>query len=542
MKILSLDVYTMLVLLAFGNIGSLLILLSYRGLSSDKRVYVQFMLGRMLQALAWGLLSFRGRIPDLVSAQIGNVILFLGFALECIAFINLRKPSSRVEKTWLALALAGSLAFCALAGSPSTKVAWASLITTIMYLPTAVLILRHRDSSMLHRVMGLVFGLFSMFLIFRAWYGFTAPEDFYLLSTSRVQTLAFMPLFFMLLGGSTGFLLLLKEQDDQLITESRDKYNTLFRSAPYSIVISSLTDMTVLEVNECFERTTGYSREEVCGKSIVDMKVWVKADDRKTIRTMIDAEKHLDQYELKYRCKSGETRTCLMSAEVIVIGHDRLLFSSFNDIESRKRMEEGIQQLLSDKELLLKEVHHRIKNNINTITSLLKLQADMADTDSAKGSLFDAANRMHGMSLLYDKLYATSDYKTVPIKEYFQVLTVQLGTVFPGREFVQIHLDIDDTELPPKILSPLGLIINELFTNSMKYAFRDRQTGTITISMRASGQELAVRYQDDGPGIHKKPEGSHFGLVLVESLAGQLGSSMTVFQESGLAYEFRLAI
>ncbi|MGD9938318.1 MAG: sensor histidine kinase [Clostridia bacterium] len=201
---------------------------------------------------------------------------------------------------------------------------------------------------------------------------------------------------------------------------------------------------------------------------------------------MIDAEKHLDQYELKYRCKSGETRTCLMSAEVIVIGHDRLLFSSFNDIESRKRMEEGIQQLLSDKELLLKEVHHRIKNNINTITSLLKLQADMADTDSAKGSLFDAANRMHGMSLLYDKLYATSDYKTVPIKEYFQVLTVQLGTVFPGREFVQIHLDIDDTELPPKILSPLGLIINELFTNSMKYAFRDRQTGTITIRMRAS--------------------------------------------------------
>lgn len=111
MKILSLDVYTMLVLLAFGNIGSLLILLSYRGLSSDKRVYVQFMLGRMLQALAWGLLSFRGRIPDLVSAQIGNVILFLGFALECIAFINLRKPSSRVEKTWLALALAGSLGF-----------------------------------------------------------------------------------------------------------------------------------------------------------------------------------------------------------------------------------------------------------------------------------------------------------------------------------------------------------------------------------------------------------------------------------------------
>jgi PAS domain S-box-containing protein len=542
MKIMSLDVYTMLVLLAFGNISSLLILLSYRGLSSNRRVYVQFMLGRMLQALAWGLLSFRGQIPDLISAYIGNMILFLGFSLECIAFINLKRPSARIERIWLALALAGSLAFCVLAASPSAKVAWASLITIILYLPSAILILRTRNGSMLYRVMGAVFGLLSILLLFRVRYSFTSPGDFHLLSPARIQTLAFMPLFFMLLSGSTGFLLLLKEQDDQLIIESRDKYNTLFRSAPYSIVISSLTDMKVLEVNECFERATGYSRAEICGKTTAGLQLWVKVDDRQKIRDMVDAKGRIDQYELEYRCKSGEIRTCLMSAEVIDIGGRRLLFSSFNDIESRKRMEKGIQQLLSDKELLLKEVHHRIKNNINTITSLLNLQADMAGSDSAKGSLLDAANRMHGMSLLYDKLYTTSDYTTVPMKAYFQSLTTQLGTVFPGREFVQIHLEIDDTQLPPKILSPLGLIINELFTNSMKYAFRDRQTGTISISMCTSGQDLAVRYQDDGPGMQNQPSGSHFGLVLVESLASQLGATMTVFQKPGLAYEFRLAI
>jgi PAS domain S-box-containing protein len=320
MSIMSLDVYTMLVLLAFGNISSLLILLSYRGLASNRRVYVQFMLGRMLQAIAWGLLSFRGQIPVLISAYIGNVILFLGFSLECIAFINLKNASVAIEKIWLALALAGSLAFSFLAGSPSTKVALASLITTIMYLPTAILMLRTRNGSMLYRVMGAVFGLFSILLIFRVWYGFTAPEDFHLLSPARIQTLAFMPLFFMLLGGSTGFLLLLKEQDDRLITESRDKYNILFRSAPYSIVISSLTDMKVLEVNEYFERATGYSSAEICGKATTGLELWVKAEDRQKLRDLVDTKGRIDQYELEYRCKSGETRTCLMSAEVIEIG------------------------------------------------------------------------------------------------------------------------------------------------------------------------------------------------------------------------------
>ena len=542
MKFLNLDIYTMLILLAFGNISSLLIFLTYRGLSSNKRVYVQFMAGKLLQALAWALLSTRGQTSDLWSAYLANTILFLGFALECIAFINLKTTSAKVEGTWILLAVAGSLSYYLLADSPSLKVAWASLASSIMYLPTAILIIRVRNSTLLYRVMGFVLGTFSVLLLFRAWYGFTIPENFFLLSSNNIQTLAFLPLFFMLLGGSTGFLLLLKEQDDQLITLSKDKYNILFRSAPYSIAISSLNEDTLLEVNENFERLTGYAKEEIYGKTPDDLRLWVHDGDRQNLGKLIKSQGRIDQYELEYRSKIGEVRTCLLSTEIIEIGHDRLLLSSLHDIESRKRVENGTRQQLADKELQLKEVHHRIKNNINTITSLLNIQADMTKSASAKGSLLDAANRMHGMSLLYDYLYNTSDYTSLPIRDYFLALIEQLKAVFPGREFVRVELEIDEFDLPPKILSPLGLIINELFTNSMKYAFKGRETGRISITMKVTVRQLFVAYEDDGPGIKKLSAGTHFGLILVESLAGQLAAVMTRTQKRGLRYEFSLSV
>ena len=104
------------------------------------------------------------------------------------------------------------------------------------------------------------------------------------------------------------------------------------------------------------------------------------------------------------------------------------------------------------------------------------------------------------------------------------------------------ELEIDEFDLPPKILSPLGLIINELFTNSMKYAFKGRETGRISITMKVTVRQLFVAYEDDGPGIKKLSAGTHFGLILVESLAGQLAAVMTRTQKRGLRYEFSLSV
>lgn len=211
----------------------------------------------------------------------------------------------------------------------------------------------------------------------------------------------------------------------------------------------------------------------------------------------------------------------------------RSILSAFRDSEA------NISRLLEEKKMLLREVHHRIKNNMNTITSLLSMQADTQKNESTGQVLADAASRVRSMQLLYEKIYRSEGANLLSVKDYFPDLIQSVVSQFPQSGKVTLHMDLEDVELREHILSPLGILINELLTNSMKYAFAGREAGTITVVARREENLVILHLADDGIGLPKDNvpgKSGGFGLNLVSMLAQQIGGTLDIQRSGGTSY------
>lgn len=249
----------------------------------------------------------------------------------------------------------------------------------------------------------------------------------------------------------------------------------------------------------------------------------------------------VDHYYIEYRlrAKGGDYKWIRDCGKIMVRdeeGKPVRICGTHEDIDERKRARDKIDSLLAEKELILKEVHHRIKNNMNTVSSLLSLQADAVKDDSAALALQDASNRIKTMSILYDKLYRSLDYTELSLKNYLTTLIEEVIANFPNGRMVSVELDIEDFILDAKRLQLLGIIINELLTNVMKYAFKGGKKGMIRVSASRSGGRVAISVKDDGIGIPESvgfDRSTGFGLQLVDALALQLGGAPRIERGNG---------
>ncbi len=210
----------------------------------------------------------------------------------------------------------------------------------------------------------------------------------------------------------------------------------------------------------------------------------------------------------------------------------------------RKQAEDEIKTLLAEKELLLREVHHRVKNNMDVVMSLLSLQSDTLKDPAVICALQDARNRVKSMMVLYDKLYRSKDFGAISAKEYITSLVDEIVDNFPKRGQVVIETRIDEVVLDAKILSCLGMILNELLTNTMKYAFIGRDNGLINVSFSIKDSRASLIVQDNGTGIPESvepcysrrstdvPISTGFGMQLVGLLTEQLGGTMTIDRDN----------
>jgi two-component sensor histidine kinase len=160
-----------------------------------------------------------------------------------------------------------------------------------------------------------------------------------------------------------------------------------------------------------------------------------------------------------------------------------------------------IKTLLEEKELMLKEVHHRIKNNMNTIYGLLILQAGTVKEVSAKTALEEAGNRVQSMMLLYEKIYSATDYREISVALHLPALIDEILANFPDSESVKVEKFIENFVLEIRYLLPLGIILNELLTNIMKYAFTGHENVIITISVSRENGQVTLVVGDNGNGI-----------------------------------------
>ncbi len=204
------------------------------------------------------------------------------------------------------------------------------------------------------------------------------------------------------------------------------------------------------------------------------------------------------------------------------------------DLEHKNRL---LDKHNAENELLLKEIHHRVKNNLEIVSGLLALQAAQIDNPDAQAVMIASQNRVLSMGIIHQKLYQRGNLAAIEMKEYFHDLGENILDTFDATKRVRITCDMQPLELDVDHAVPVGLIANELLTNSLKYAFTKKQTGEIKISLFKNGSphDLVFNVSDNGVGNPKKSGagGTGFGTELINLLVQQLGGKLTTDYSSG---------
>jgi len=215
------------------------------------------------------------------------------------------------------------------------------------------------------------------------------------------------------------------------------------------------------------------------------------------------------------------------------------------DISERKQAEERIKSSLKEKEVLLSEVHHRVKNNMQVITSLLRLQSSKIKDKQYTDMFKNAEDRIRSMALIHEMLYQTKDFAKINFNDYAKRLANQLIRNYAtAAGKIKLNINIEDIPIGLDKAIPCGLIINELISNSLKYAYPKGEEGEIRIVLRAvDSDEVDLIVSDDGTGISKEIDigkTESLGLQLVHILAeDQLDGSLEVDREEGTAFKIR---
>jgi len=196
---------------------------------------------------------------------------------------------------------------------------------------------------------------------------------------------------------------------------------------------------------------------------------------------------------------------------------------------------ELLQKLVNEKEWLLKEVHHRVKNNLHTVVCLLESQAAYLENDALK-AIEISQHRIYAMSLIHQKLYQSEDIKTIDMGVYLSEFIGYLKESFDALENIHIRYDIDDLKLGVSEAIPLGLIINEAVTNAFKYAFPFHAAGEIAVALKRKGDEIRLTIEDNGVGMlfdpnNEKP--SSLGLQLMKGLTQEINGKISFFKDQG---------
>jgi two-component sensor histidine kinase/HAMP domain-containing protein len=213
------------------------------------------------------------------------------------------------------------------------------------------------------------------------------------------------------------------------------------------------------------------------------------------------------------------------------------------EITERKQAEEQVKKSLREKDILHKEIHHRVKNNMNVITSLLGLQSKYIHDEKAQLIFQESRNRINSMARIHEKLYRTEDLTSIDVNAYIRTLANDLiGSYHVNAGDIELSISAPEVSLGIDSMIPFGLILNELLSNSLKYAFQDGQKGEIRVAVNSNGSKRTLTVSDNGIGL---PEGfdinntETLGLLLVNSLVRQLNGSIEADGTQGTA--FRIA-
>lgn len=321
------------------------------------------------------------------------------------------------------------------------------------------------------------------------------------------------------------------------IRENEQLFRQLFQNSPIGIALLDNHNDVIL-TNDGFEDIFGYSTEEVKG---ICLDKLIVPDDKLEEAKRLSNSTEPFMYTTRRVTKNGETIEVLIYGVPVIVDEKIIsIYGIYIDITEQIKYEQKIEDSLQEKEILLAEIHHRVKNNMAVITGLLELQTHHLTSDEAVEALKDSQMRINTMGLIHEKLYQSENFASVNFEKYIRELLQIIQDAHEHRNSqVSINIQVGDVNLPITKAIPCGLIINEIVTNSFKHAFKGIDQPEISISFFENNGVIEMSVKDNGIGLRDELENlsqNSLGIILIKTLSSQISGSLNVNGENGTSY------
>ena len=313
-------------------------------------------------------------------------------------------------------------------------------------------------------------------------------------------------------------------------------------------VISIDEDQKIFLFNRGAEKIFGFTHDEMMGQPLdLLLPERLAAVHRNHVISFANSPERArrmgERREIFGRRKDGTEFPAEASISKAEVDGKRFFTVILRDISERKRAEQTLRVSLREKEILLKEIHHRVKNNLQVVSSLLGLQSRAIHDEQSRKHFYESQNRIQSMALIHERLYQSDSLSEIDSKDYVVQLTGDLFRSYGvSSSRVNLEIQVEQATLNLETAVPFGLILNELVSNALKYAFPDGRSGTIIIKVkRVSPEQFCLSVSDNGVGLPEDVNlwnAKSLGLRLVRILAAQLRATTEVHSENGV--EIRL--
>lgn len=314
---------------------------------------------------------------------------------------------------------------------------------------------------------------------------------------------------------------------EKIIDSLRDGFSVLTKDGEHVMVNPALCQMT------------GFNADELLGQGPPHPYWGDNVSTQKILNKVIGGD--MDDFELVFKKKDGSLFPVIVSPSSLMSPEGEIYyFATVKDISSLKQIEEDLKKSLQEKDVLMKEIHHRVKNNLQIISSLLSLQSDYIQNKTDLAIFKDSQCRAKSMALIHEKLYQSGLLKSINIKDYIQALASELiGTYSAEGKIITLDMDVDDILMDVDTAIPLGLILNEIITNSLKHAFVEKE-GEIKVYLKSSDDQIQLEVADNGIGMRTDIDWRNtdsLGLQLVNSLCRQIDGEIELDNAHGTCFK-----
>ncbi len=301
--------------------------------------------------------------------------------------------------------------------------------------------------------------------------------------------------------------------------------------------------LVYLELSKALEGSKQFAKALEATRKYDQLSKQVYSDKANEQITLLQTQMEVTQKESTIKLQEAKlAKSKILQIFILTLSGFLLLFLFvlYRIFLRKKKYSQLLENKNLEKEFLLKEIHHRVKNNLETISSLLSLQTAKIESREFQSIMEETQNRVHSMGMIHKRLYQGENMKSIEMKDFFEGLGNYIIDTFDASGRIRFTTQMDPLELDVDWAIPIGLIVNELVSNSLKYAFPESSPGEIAVRLLEEGSCLHLVVTDNGIGMSESPKilGSGFGSELIRLLTRQLDGKMTMLSQQGTKVSF----